>query len=161
MSNTLVDLAPDSLKIHHRFGPSLGHLWRTGPDISDTWQSLLWNIDINDEVTKSSDAFFRSFWQKNWIVWFPWKSWCIHPKLFRTVFKGILCKAQHAVGTIQTPSLSARWTEKIPFKTKFHLDYWIRLKIISYWLELIKCFLSQQGGWIRFLFDIELIEIIR
>ena len=48
-----VDLAPNSLKTHYRFGPSLGHLWRTGPDISDTWQSLLWNIDINDEVIEN------------------------------------------------------------------------------------------------------------
>jgi alpha-galactosidase len=31
------------------FGPRMGHLWRTGPDISDSWDSLLWNIDINDE----------------------------------------------------------------------------------------------------------------
>jgi len=32
------------------FGSSMGHLWRTSMDISDTWQQLLWNIDINDEV---------------------------------------------------------------------------------------------------------------
>ena len=32
------------------FGSSLGHLWRTSADISDTWESMLWNIDVNDEV---------------------------------------------------------------------------------------------------------------
>ena len=31
------------------FGPSFGHLWRTSMDIKDTWEQLLWNIDINDE----------------------------------------------------------------------------------------------------------------
>ena len=32
------------------FGPKFGHLWRTSPDISDNWESMMWNIDINDEV---------------------------------------------------------------------------------------------------------------
>ena len=32
------------------FGPSMGHLWRTSMDIKDTWEQLLWNIDINDET---------------------------------------------------------------------------------------------------------------
>ena len=31
------------------FGPEFGHLWRTSMDIKDTWEQLLWNIDINDE----------------------------------------------------------------------------------------------------------------
>ena len=31
------------------FGPRFGHLWRTSLDITDTWQGMLWNIDINDE----------------------------------------------------------------------------------------------------------------
>merc|ERR1711970_829572 len=32
------------------FGSSFGHLWRTSQDIADTWDSMLWNIDVNDEV---------------------------------------------------------------------------------------------------------------
>ena len=32
------------------FGPKFGHLWRTSPDISDYWESMLWNLDINDEI---------------------------------------------------------------------------------------------------------------
>ena len=32
------------------FGPRFGHLWRTSQDITDTWQGMLWNIDINDEA---------------------------------------------------------------------------------------------------------------
>ena len=32
------------------FAPSFGHLWRTSMDIKDTWEQLLWNIDINDET---------------------------------------------------------------------------------------------------------------
>ena len=31
------------------FGPRFGHLWRTTFDISDNWESMMWNIDINDE----------------------------------------------------------------------------------------------------------------
>ena len=31
------------------FGPKFGHLWRTSPDISDNWDSMMWNLDINDE----------------------------------------------------------------------------------------------------------------
>ena len=43
------------------FGSGMGHLWRTrylalhpavtlrSPDITDTWEGMLWNIDINDE----------------------------------------------------------------------------------------------------------------
>ena len=31
------------------FGPSFGHLWRTSMDVKDSWEQLLWNIDINDE----------------------------------------------------------------------------------------------------------------
>ena len=32
------------------FGSQMGHLWRTSQDITDTWEGLLWNIDVNDEV---------------------------------------------------------------------------------------------------------------
>ena len=32
------------------FGARFGHLWRTSPDISDNWESMMWNIDINDEI---------------------------------------------------------------------------------------------------------------
>merc|ERR1711970_70824 len=32
------------------FGSSFGHLWRTSQDIADTWDSMLWNIDVNDEA---------------------------------------------------------------------------------------------------------------
>ena len=32
------------------FGGQMGHLWRTSQDITDTWQGVLWNIDVNDEV---------------------------------------------------------------------------------------------------------------
>ena len=32
------------------FGPRFGHLWRTGPDVSDNWESIMWNLDINDEI---------------------------------------------------------------------------------------------------------------
>lgn len=32
------------------FGPKFGHLWRTTGDISDNWESMMWNIDVNDEV---------------------------------------------------------------------------------------------------------------
>lgn len=32
------------------FGPGFGHLWRTSADITDTWEGMLWNIDVNDEV---------------------------------------------------------------------------------------------------------------
>jgi len=31
------------------FAPRMGHLWRTSPDIADNWNSVLYNIDINDE----------------------------------------------------------------------------------------------------------------
>ena len=120
------------LKIHRRFGPAIGHLWRTGPDISDTWQSLLWNIDINDEVIEnmsSNDQVFRCFLKGTCLAdKLDHLVTCyrvINQKLFRTVFKGSLCKAQPAVGTIQTPSSSARWREKISFEPTFdlNLDY--------------------------------------
>ena len=26
------------------FGPDFGHLWRTGPDVSDNWESVMWNL---------------------------------------------------------------------------------------------------------------------
>ena len=26
------------------FGPNFGHLWRTGPDVSDNWESVMWNL---------------------------------------------------------------------------------------------------------------------
>ena len=93
------------LKSHHRFGAGLGHLWRTGPDISDTWQSLLWNIDINDEVRTQDQMLCL------------WK-WKYYEIISRAVFKGILCKAHPAVGTIQTPSLSARWVGKKKLSSK-------------------------------------------
>ena len=38
------------------FGPRLGHLWRTSMDIRDTWEQLLWNIDINDESRYRQEA---------------------------------------------------------------------------------------------------------
>ena len=31
------------------FGSKFGHLWRTSPDIEDKWESMMWNLDINDE----------------------------------------------------------------------------------------------------------------
>jgi len=31
------------------FGASMGHVWRTSQDITDTWRGMLWNIDVNDE----------------------------------------------------------------------------------------------------------------
>ena len=36
------------------FGSQMGHLWRTSQDITDTWEGLLWNIDVNDEVNTIS-----------------------------------------------------------------------------------------------------------
>ena len=38
------------------FGPDFGHLWRTSMDIKDTWEQLLWNIDINDESRYRQEA---------------------------------------------------------------------------------------------------------
>jgi len=38
------------------FGGQMGHLWRTSQDITDTWQGLLWNIDVNDEERYRQDG---------------------------------------------------------------------------------------------------------
>jgi len=65
-----------------RFGPAIGHLWRTGPDISDNWQSLLWNIDINDE-----DRFQGEFVQG------PARGWNYPDALF--VGKGGMSEAEY------------------------------------------------------------------
>ncbi|XP_023332001.1 alpha-galactosidase [Eurytemora carolleeae] len=32
-----------------QFGNKFGHLWRTSADIADNWNSMLYNIDVNDE----------------------------------------------------------------------------------------------------------------
>ena len=38
------------------FGPTFGHLWRTSMDVKDSWEQLLWNIDINDEERYRSEG---------------------------------------------------------------------------------------------------------
>ena len=35
------------------FGPDFGHLWRTGPDVSDNWESVMWNLG------QTLSAFFQ------------------------------------------------------------------------------------------------------
>lgn len=38
------------------FGPAMAHLWRTSPDVADDWNSLLYNIDVNDENRYRQDG---------------------------------------------------------------------------------------------------------